>query len=772
MNRSFAHLLAKSTATPNEPRTHERLDGHILDVLTAARTLLHAVGHQLLGSFALPSRWFAVLESAVARGALLHDLGKANDQFQRMVRAERAKTIQQALRHEWISLDILLQCPDLDNRLFPTTDAHSNEQKHFDDKLIRHAAICAVVGHHLRPADVRDGSGQARIQVLAGHPDVDRLLRRAGSVLHSNNSMTRPFVTPPLVTPPPIVSDYEIDLTDNPCQRINSWRLEADRWWRELPPEPKRAVAIIKALVIAADLAASALPRRGIDPVTWIQSVLARTCTEAELTGLATRSLAGRPRRPFQDKVAASPADVTLVSAGCGSGKTTAAYLWAARRANGRKLFFCYPTTGTATEGYTGYVAQDDIPSTLIHSRAAADLQDILSTPEDDDRQLRIEALAGWDVPLVVCTADRVLGLVQNNKAGLFAIPAIGKGAFIFDEVHAYDDRMFGALLRFIGAFRGAPLLLMTASLQAHRLDGLRRLCAQSGHTFTAVEGPADLEQIPRYRLARVRTEAVAWSEVIGALENGKRVLWVVNTVDRAVGLYREVRNRGDWPVVAYHSRFRYADRVRKHKGVVNAFKGDRGAFLAITTQVCEVSLDLSADLLVTDLAPVPALIQRLGRLNRFVTPEAPGKPRSALVLTPPHPAPYEQSDFNLARQWLDRLSDQLSSRALSQADLAVAWSDLTSADQCEAGGSAWLDGGPVSEQWPLREPGVTIPVVRGEDAARARCSRIEAIRSTIPMLLGPVAREWPTWPRLGVARVTPAGRVAYSEDWGAAWTR
>jgi CRISPR-associated endonuclease/helicase Cas3 len=475
--------------------------------------------------------------------------------------------------------------------------------------------------------------------VLAGHPDIARLLRRTGLV----------------EAPPPSVSDYEIDLTDSPRQRINSWILEADRWWRELPPEPKRVVALIKALVIAADLAASALPRRGIDCDTWIQSVLARACTGTELTGLAERSLTGRPRRPFQDEVAASSADVTLVSAGCGSGKTTAAYLWAARRAKGRKLFFCYPTTGTATEGYTGYVAQDDIPSTLIHSRAEVDLQDILGTPEDDDRQLRIEALAAWDVPLVVCTADAVLGLVQNNKSGLFAVPAIAHGAFVFDEVHAYDDRMFGALLRFIGAFRGAPLLLMTASLQAHRLDGVRRLCAESGQNFAIVEGPADLERIPRYRLVRATREA-AWSEVVGALAKGKRLLWVVNTVDRAVALYQEVRKRGDWPVVAYHSRFRYGDRVRKHKAVVDAFKADRGPFLAITTQVCEVSLDLSADLLVTDLAPVPAMIQRLGRLNRFVTPEAPGSPRSALVLSPPHPAPYEQSDFDLARQWLDRL--------------------------------------------------------------------------------------------------------------------
>src|SRR5262249_33867896 len=156
-----------------------------------------------------------------------------------------------------------------------------------------------------------------------------------------------------------------------------------------------------------------------------------------------------------------------------------------------------------------------------------------------------------------------------------------------------------------------APLLLMTASLQAHRLDAVKRVCAESGPVFATVEGPGDLEQIPRYRLVRATLEA-AWSEVVSALASGRRLLWVVNTVDRAMELYRQVRKRGDWPVVAYHSRFRYGDRVRKHKTVVDAFKGNQGPFLAITTQVCEVSLDLSADLLVTDLAPVPAMIQRL----------------------------------------------------------------------------------------------------------------------------------------------------------------
>ena len=62
-------------------------------------------------------------------------------------------------------------------------------------------------------------------------------------------------------------------------------------------------------------------------------------------------------------------------SAQTGTGKTAAAYLWAARHADGKKLFFCYPTTGTATEGFLGYVHETKVEAKLIHSRAMVDLE-------------------------------------------------------------------------------------------------------------------------------------------------------------------------------------------------------------------------------------------------------------------------------------------------------------------------------------------------------------------------------------------------------------
>lgn len=748
MSDEYPHLLAKKSKNPDLPEPRETLPGHILDVVAVANTLVGNLGNAFLASMGLPYDWTAPLFSASLRGSFLHDLGKANHQFQRLVR--RGPDPPQALRHEWVSLYILLHFQALDLWLFPEGDG-----------LARNEALFAAVGHHLQVQDgsaisPRDGSGDPRIHVLTGHPDVASLLRTASGPLS-------------LSGPPPSLTHLVIDLLDEESlSGVCAWLLEAKRWWTGASPEERLLIALVKALVIAADLAGSALPQTGTDPAAWAGAVLSRTCQRQELERLATRRLEGKSLRHFQEKVAATSSQITLVRAGCGSGKTTAAYLWGARNAARRKLFFCYPTTGTATEGYADYVLPDDIDAALIHSRAEVDLLDLQGSPDhDEDRQVRVEALAAWDVPLVVCTADTVLGLIQNNRRGLFSFPTIANGAFVFDEIHAYDDRMFGALVRFLEGFRGVPVLLMTASLSDHRVTALKDIAVKLGEALVEVEGPRDLEEIPRYRLER-NAEEDAWAKVEQTLSAGGKVLRVANTVDRAVSFGKEAVKRGFKPVLPYHSRYRYCDRVGKHKAVIEAFRRS-APVLAVTTQVCEVSLDLSADLLVADLAPVPALIQRLGRLNRYVTVEQPGQPRTAVFLESEKPWPYEDADLASARMWLDRLNGE----PVSQADLARAFLQVVG-NGVDTGtvGSAWLDGGPFSAPAPLREAGGTIPVIRAEDESAARENRNQVVRLTIPMLLGPVVKEVAGWRRLGAARVAPLGRIDYSEDWGATWRK
>src|SRR5262249_11497652 len=79
--------------------------------------------------------------------------------------------------------------------------------------------------------------------------------------------------------------------------------------------------------------------------------------------------------RDVQKQVAASPSFLTLARAGCGSGKSMAAYLWGRswcmRRAQAGlynfRFFFCLPTTGTATEHFKDYALESGIQASLTH---------------------------------------------------------------------------------------------------------------------------------------------------------------------------------------------------------------------------------------------------------------------------------------------------------------------------------------------------------------------------------------------------------------------
>jgi CRISPR-associated endonuclease/helicase Cas3 len=180
--------------------------------------------------------------------------------------------------------------------------------------------------------------------------------------------------------------------------------------------------------------------------------VLGRQRDPNDLEGLMTDRLKGDSLRPFQRDVAASRAPVTLVRAGCGTGKTLAAYAWAAASHPRRTIWITYPTTGTATEGFRDYVYEADVRGHLDHGRAPVDVEILgLDDVTDGQREIdRLDAIRSWDVDVVTCTVDVVLGIIQNQRKGLYALPSLVDGIAVFDEIHAYDDSLFGALLRFL----------------------------------------------------------------------------------------------------------------------------------------------------------------------------------------------------------------------------------------------------------------------------------------------------------------------------------
>jgi CRISPR-associated endonuclease/helicase Cas3 len=598
-------------------------------------------------------------------GAVVHDLGKAGDHFQEAVRFLRGPDRPQGLYHEAVSY-LLLGLPEL---------------RHWLADSLNDAVRWAVAGHHRRfPGSSQEGAGD-RLVVHTTHRDFASVLRPASRELR-------------LPQPPTFDADVVLDLTGSGVfAGIDQDQVEAEGVFSRTGRSERAYVACLKAALICADVAGSA----GVDP-----EVLSGALDPSWLGRLVEERLAGQPLRPFQDAVAEARGDVVLVLAGCGTGKTLAAYLRALRRYPGRRLLFCYPTTGTTTEGFRDYLLRERLESALVHSRARVDWRLLGLGPEEDQEAVRaaVESLGLWSCPVAACTVDTVLGLLQNNRRGLYAFPVIAGSVVVFDEIHSYDRRLFQGLLRFLREFPGVPAVLMTASLQAGRRRQLEELL---GDRLSVVRGPEDLEAVPRYRL-RSSGGVEAAAEAREVLRQGGKVLWVCNRVGVAQETYRALAAQGV-SCELYHSRYRYRDRVVRHRAVIEAFRRP-GPALAVATQVCEQSLDLDADLLVTELAPVWALIQRLGRLNRFARPDGSRGTRTCLVVEPSGPLPYLADDLGLARTWLGSLAG----RDVSQRDHARAWEGIeTEAERPRDEPQGWLDGGFTTRPDQVREasPGV-----------------------------------------------------------------
>jgi CRISPR-associated endonuclease/helicase Cas3 len=768
----YSRLLAKGTSDPDRPGPGRTLLEHTVCAMDAAAATLDACERDVLRSLALdPATWGAPLRRATLLSAFLHDLGKASDHFQAMVRRRRGEAgSPQGHRHELLSFWLASDDGPLRDWLF----ASANEQEQC-------AALCAVAGHHLKLESddafrYSKKSQDSRLTLLSDHPDFAETLRQGAARLG--------------LGAPTAVTRSAFDEFDNDLFELARPTLRRLR--RALDAEGgavlRRFTGAVKALTLAADVIASAEVRRltvgGVDAgasMTALAATLARGCTSEDLERVAMARLGSDTPRPFQETTAAATAGVALVRAGCGSGKTVAAYLWAARRIEGRKLFVCYPTTGTATEGFRDYVREAGLEAILYHSRAEVDLElmdnggagDDAASSQAGEEWAAYRALQLWPEQVTVCTADTVLGLLQNYRGGLVAFPALARGVYVFDEIHLYDDRMFSALCRFIAEAPGTPILLMTASLQAARLAAVRDAVARRGETLEIIDGPADLEMGERYTLSRGEVDA-AVRDAKATLARGEKVLWVCNTVDGAIDVAdTHFADAGVTPLV-YHGRFRYEDRAKLHRKVVDAFDArlNPGAALAVTTQVCEVSLDLSAGLLVSDVATVPAMIQRLGRLNRRFDPKHPST-RPAIFLEPDSPRPYKAPHVELGSTWLSQLTD----RPCSQRDLADAFEQFDPpAPDDDVTSHVWLDGTPLAWPAPLREPEPSILILLPEDVPHCKKAGKpvpkKIARRAIPMTLGPVKDEFRRWEQIGMAYVPPADRVSYSAETGARWVK
>lgn len=255
----------------------------------------------------------------------------------------------------------------------------------------------------------------------------------------------------------------------------------------------------------------------------------------------------------------------------------------------------------------------------------------------------------------VVGTIDQVLMLALQARFSMLRHLGLAGKIVIIDEVHAYDAYMSQYLYRTLEwlARYGASVILMSATLPPAQRKRLAeaygsQLIDADAHTYAALDSHA-YPLISRVDSTGVRAISIAARPTDAELQvhqlddsidtllstlsvlriDGGIALIICNTISRAQAVYRVlVEEFGGTEVVLHHSAFvatqRHAkeDELRAELGPdARRGNGRPAQKIIVATQVAEQSLDIDADLLITDIAPIDLIIQRAGRLHRHVRP-------------------------------------------------------------------------------------------------------------------------------------------------------
>lgn len=718
---------------------------HLLDTEYAATALFRPGtrwSRTYLRFFKLKAEHHSTFLLHLCIAALFHDIGKANADYQSALLSAGFQL--QSLRHEHLSA--LLLCE-------PSIAGWLSSNLSLDVDVI----VAAVLSHHLKA----DESGDWQVlqpkhgvptALFFEDPQVRDALRRIAEIAG----------LPPFTGAFP-ASRY-IDAAWTPA----SERLfdRAARFASQLRKEPTRLrlSLAVKAGLIVCDSVSSGLWREEHDIERWIENVahrlpLSNHDIEKDVLTPRIKELGSKWQgwHGFQHGAAAVGRRGLLLAA-CGSGKTLAAWRWASAVSQQEEIgrvIFLYPTRGTATEGFRDYVAHaPEGDAALVHGTSKYELSGMMENPHElptslkgksvlvDEGEARLFALGLWSKRYFSATVDQFLGFIEHAYGGLCLLPALADAAIVFDEVHSYDRRMWNALVTFLERF-DVPVLCMTATLLPTRKKQLQERCGlRSYPTADEMQQLYDLEEketCPRYRVESTTMDAALEASLV-AVRAGQRVLWVVNTVRRCQELARAMRQRlgPNVTVGVYHSRFRLEDRQHRHRQTIDAFRapanGELSPAIAVTTQVCEMSLDLDADLLVSEHAPISSLIQRFGRANRHLR-RGPSFRARLLTYAPESAVPYEQKELDATSKFLADLSD----RDVSQRDLAVGLEKHALSERDASGSTAFIEGGYFATAGNLRDDDdIGVSVVLDGDIARfkelmSRREPTDGLRLTIP---------------------------------------
>jgi CRISPR-associated endonuclease/helicase Cas3 len=331
-------------------------------------------------------------------------------------------------------------------------------------------------------------------------------------------------------------------------------------------------------------------------------------------------------------KVAVKTVGSIILSAPTGSGKTEAALLWAHNQQINsgvqRHLIYILPYQASLNAIHKRFKELIGCEVALIHGRGLQAIYRELQNKGYTKKEAEIVTRRSNDLarlyqPPIWCTTPYQLLRAAYRLPGYEALWTATAGALIvIDEVHAYEPARLGMFIALLSELKerwGIELCAMTATMPSWLKNILLSLINKE---LSVNENLFKIFQRHRIEIIEDNVFSPKVHQLIQQeVLSGKSVLIGINTVRTA----QKVKNIldelfGEDKVISIHSRFTARDRLTKETDIMerlDAKKENRLPVVVVATQVIEVSLDLDFDTIITEPAPLEALIQRFGRVNR-----------------------------------------------------------------------------------------------------------------------------------------------------------
>ena len=326
----------------------------------------------------------------------------------------------------------------------------------------------------------------------------------------------------------------------------------------------------------------------------------------------------GRPIRPysFQEKLSALNSSC-IISAPCGRGKTEGALLCALniqRSQNKNKIIFALPTQITSNAMYERLSAIFGLNNVgLYHGMSRYYHYERNDIKEEDIRDIVFEEKV-FEKPITITTIDHLIySLVHGYKQADFSLGNILNSVVIIDEIHYYERHTLRYILDALKIFKdlNIPYIAMSGTLPSFIIDELNKI-----QEHTLIEDEEGLAFKPFIIKQESKTLCEAINEIENNYHDGKNQILILNTISRAKEIYRLFSNKiPENNIYLLHSQFTFNDRRNKEEKILGL--KNKKPWIIVSTQAIEISVDISCDIMHTELAPIDALGQRGGRLNR-----------------------------------------------------------------------------------------------------------------------------------------------------------